>query len=299
MSEEEKTNGGKAAEQSGSVLDKFKDSVVSAIDQNGNGEIDVEDLIIAGLKIPGIRICREEFLRAEFKKRYSEEVIDDAVIYNPAHAKIALEDIDEIAQSVITFERACVSGISTALGIPGGWAMAATIPADIAQYYGYMLRAAQKLMYLYGFPQIIPGGGEQMFDSETLNILTLCLGVMYGVAGANNALHAVARALANGVEKKLLRAALTKGTVYPVVKNVAKWFGIRMTKQLFANFFKKAIPVVGGVVGGVITYASFGPCCHRLQDSLKDTLLSNPDDHIVTDEEKSLDIESTIVESDE
>ena len=32
--------------------------------------------------------------------------------------------------------------------------MPATIPADIAQYYGYMLRTAQKLMYLYGFPQI-------------------------------------------------------------------------------------------------------------------------------------------------
>lgn len=28
------------------------------------------------------------------------------------------------------------------------------LPADIAQYYVYTLRAAQKLMYLYGFPEI-------------------------------------------------------------------------------------------------------------------------------------------------
>ena len=48
-----------------------------------------------------------------------------------------------------------------------------------------------------------------------------------------------------------------------------------MTKEIFTGFFKKAIPVVGGVVGGGITYASFKPCCDRLKDNLKDTKLSN------------------------
>ena len=55
-------------------------------------------------------------------------------------------------EAVIRSERLKVSGISAALGTPGGAAMAATIPADIAQYYGCMLRVAQKLLYLYGFP---------------------------------------------------------------------------------------------------------------------------------------------------
>ena len=48
-----------------------------------------------------------------------------------------------------------------------------------------------------------------MLDSETLNSLTICLGIMYGVAGANNAIKGIAKALAAGVEKKLLKAALT------------------------------------------------------------------------------------------
>ena len=34
--------------------------------------------------------------------------------------------------------------------------------------------------------------------------------------------------------------------------------------------------VVGGVVGGGITYASFKPCCDRLKESLRETKLSNP-----------------------
>ena len=168
--------------------------------------------------------------------------------------------------------------------------MVATIPADIAQYYGYMLRATQKLLYLYGFPEIDTAEKGEKFDAETMNILIVCLGVMYGVAGANNALKVMAKALATGVEKKLLNTALTKGTIYPIVKNVAKWFGQKMTKEIFAGFFKKAIPVVGGVVGGGLTFVSFKPCCDKLKASLQDTLLSNPD-HKESEEESAITIE--------
>lgn len=217
-------------------------------------------------------------------------MIDDVIATNPVHAKIPSEEIDKIADEVIKYERTCVTGISAALGVPGGFAMAATIPADIAQYYGYMLRATQKLLYLYGFPEIDTKERGQKFDSETINILVVCLGVMYGAAGANEAVKAMAKALASGVEKKLLNMALTKGTIYPIVKNVAKWFSIKMTKDVFAGFFKKAIPVVGGVIGGGLTFLTFKPCCDRLKASLRDTMLSNPLHHgsaeedIITDE---------------
>lgn len=252
-------------------------TVIDLMDENGNGEIDIEDVIIKGLRVPGIKINRAEFLQKEFFKHYPQDVIEDAIVFTPAHAGIALEEIDHIAEDVIQYERTCVSGISAALGLPGGAAMVATIPADIAQYYGYMLRATQKLLYLYGFPEIDLKEKKEKFDSETLNILILCLGVMNGVAGANTALRAMAKALAAGVEKKLIQAALTKGTIYPIVKSVMKWFNVRLTKQIFAGFFKKAIPVVGGVLGGGITYLSFKPCCDKLKDSLRDTQLSNPD----------------------
>lgn len=154
--------------------------------------------------------------------------------------------------------------------------MAATIPADIVQYYGYTLRATQKLLYLYGFPEIDSDEEGLQLDSQTVNQIILCLGVMNGVAGANNAIKGMAKALAVGVEKKLLNTALTKGTFYPLVKAIAKWFGVKMTKTIFAGFFKKAIPIVGGVVGGGITFFSFKPCCFRLKNVLQDTVLSNP-----------------------
>ena len=262
-------------EKTKELAGKSKQAVVNTIDANGDGKIDIEDIIVLGLKTPGVGIDRDDFLKKELMKKYPENVIKKAIVTTPAQAGITNAEIDVIADNVIKFERTCVSGISAMLGAPGGAAMAATIPADIVQYYGYMLRTAQKLLYLYGFPEIDIDEKSQKFDSETLNILTICLGVMYGVVGASNAIKAVAKALAVGVEKKLINAALTKGTIYPIVKEVAKWFGKKMTKEVFAGFFKKAIPVVGGVVGGGITYLSFKPCCDKLKASLQDTFLSN------------------------
>lgn len=262
-------------------VNQTKEQLMKKMDQNGDGQVTIEDIIIMGLKIPGIKINREEFLKKEFSRYYSDEIVRNIVEKNPLYANIPIETVDKIAKDVIQAERLCVSGISTALSVPGGFAMVATLPTDIAQYYGYMIRAMQKLLYLYGFPEIDTTEG-QVLDSATMNTLIICMGVMYGVAGANTALKSMAKALGLGVEKKLINTALTKGTIYPIVKSVAKWFNVRMTKEIFAGFFKKSIPVVGGVIGGGITYATFKPCCERLKNTLKDTKLSNPD---VKDEE--------------
>jgi len=264
------------ADKTKEIATKSQQAILGAVDQNGNGEIDIEDVIVMGLKVPGIRIDRAAFLQKELQMKCTQDQIDDAIAHNPLHAKIPMDVIDKIADEVINYERNCVSGISTALGMPGGFTMVATIPADIAQYYGYMLRATQKLMYLYGFPAIDVEEKGQTFDTETMNVLIICMGVMYGAVGANNALKSMAKALANGVEKQLLKKALTKGAFYPIVKSVAKWFGVKMTKEVFAGFFRKAIPVIGGIVGGGITYLSFKPCCDKLKASLQNTMLSNP-----------------------
>lgn len=279
----------KAVSKGKDIVFDSKDKVFDALDINKDGRVDTEDIIILGLRIPGVHIDREEFLRKQFMKNYANDVIQDAVKFNPAHAGITVEEIDNIADQVIQYERNCVSGISLALGAPGGVAMVATLPADIAQYYGYMLRAIQKLLYLYGFPEINVENDVNI-DDETMNLITLCLGVMYGVEGSVASIKILSNALGKGVEKKLLQKALTKGTFYPIVKKISRWFSVCMTKQVFAGFFRKAIPVVGGVVGGGITYLSFKPCCDNLKKSLQDTPLCNPSSRKSFDEFDVIDV---------
>lgn len=277
------------AQQSAELATKTKNSVVKAVDVNGDGQIDIEDVILLAFKVPGVSVKRDAFLQKELATKYAEETIQKAIALNPLQAGIQSEDLESIATAVIQNERIKVTGISAALGAPGGAAVAATIPADIAQYYGCMLRVAQKLLYLYGFPQIEYKDDEQVLDTATMNQIILCMGVMFGVANAKNGLLIMAKALGKGVEKQLLRRALTKGTVFPIVKSITKWFSVNLTKKVFAGFFQKSIPVVGGVLGGGLTYMTFKPCCEKLKKVLQDTYLSNPN---YSDSPEIIDIET-------
>lgn len=289
---------GNVTEKTKSVVSKSKEKVVETIDVNGDGRIDVEDVIVMGLRTPGIKIKRDEFLQKELMKNYSSEIIAKAIKENPAKAGISVKEINIIADNVIKYERNCVSGVSALISAPGNLSMAVSVSADIIQYYGYMLRATQKLMYLYGFPEINVEEKECSFDSETLNILIICLGVMYGVAGANKAIRIMATGLGKGLSKKIMNTALTKGTIYPLAKSIASFFSVKLTKKMVSGIVEKSLPpLVSGAVGGGITYASFKPCCDKLKKSLQDTLLSNLERKITDEEIKIIeDLEKEIVE---
>lgn len=73
MDTEEKTHtealaSGETVEATEKGLRKTKTAIINAIDENGNGEIDIEDVIVKGLRIPGIRINRTEFLQKQLFK---------------------------------------------------------------------------------------------------------------------------------------------------------------------------------------------------------------------------------------
>ena len=68
-----------------------------------------------------------------------------------------------------------------------------------------------------------------------------------------------------------------------------------MTKTLLAGIAKNSIPVIGAVIGGGLTFFSFKPCCDNLKESLRNTMLSNPE-YKATLEEKEL-IDSLVKEA--
>ena len=80
---------------------------------------------------------------------------------------------------------------------------------------------------------------------------------MMGVAIANEGIQQIAQRLSGEVVKRLPQKALTQTVIYPIVKQVAKWIGIKLTKESFAKGISKAIPVVSGAISGGLTYVSF------------------------------------------
>lgn len=273
------------------VAHVVEDKALDTFDVNGDGKFDFHDILILALRIPGVRIDRDEFLRKSFMKERNQDTIDRAISETPAKAGIKLDLVDKVVDDVIEYERNCVTAMSTGLGVvPGGVGIAiSTGVADIVQYYGFMLRVAQKLMYLYGFPQVDFENDDQPVDDGTMNMLMLCLGAMNGIQEAALAMKSLAKGIGNGVSKVILKKALTKGTLYPIIKKVWTFMGAKMTKTILAEGLKKSILIAGGVLAGGITFISFQKCCENFKDSIHDTILSNPDGHI--DDSAVIDVE--------
>jgi len=251
--------------------------------------IKFESVLVESAKLPMVKIDRELFLRKELRDRYSKEIVEKAVQYNPAYAGISVEDINKIAKSCILEETFQVTGLSAAAGLPGGFFMIGTVPADIVQYFGHILRILQKLIYLYGWQDLSLNYNEM--NEETKNLLTLFVGVMFGVNGAVNTVNKIAAQVAKQVVKKLPQKALTKGIVYPVVKKVATLLGVQMTKQIFARGASKVVPVLGAVVSGGLTFITFKPMSEKLQKHLASGDLANIEYYKKMDDEDVIDVE--------
>lgn len=236
-----------------------------------------EQTLRASAQMPGVRIPREAFLRRELQRFCSDDEIARAIATTPAEAGVPLSVVNQIANSVIKYETGKVTTISAVAGIPGGFAAFGTVPADIAQYYGHLLRVVQKLAYIYSWPDLFDDDGDGM-DTATESMLTLFIGVMFGVNAAQAGVAQVSALIAKQVAKKLPQQALTKGTVYPIVKKVATVLGVQMTKQIFAKSAAKIVPLVGAVVSGSLTFATFMPMSKRLQKHLASLPLTKPSD---------------------
>lgn len=236
--------------------------------------------------LPYVKIAREPFLRKTLSRRYSPEVVEKAIEENPKSAGIPEEMLDILADDVIKYETTKVTSLSVVAGIPGGFAMMGTIPADSAQYVGHLLRVAQKLGYLYGWDDFCTGGE---LDDGAKNDLTIFVGVMFGVETANIAISQIAIVAAEGAAKKIARAALTKTWYYPMVKKIANVLSIKMTKEIFAKSVSKAIPLLGGVASGSLTYATFKPMSKRLKNKL--AMLQSETEYVVMNQEDVIEID--------
>ena len=174
--------------------------------------------------------------------------------------------------------------------------MAATIPADLTQFYVHVLRIAQKLAYLYGWDELFSENG---MDDGTEQTLILFIGVMSGVQMAQAALNKVAANAAPKIGAKIVAKPLTKGAIYPIVKKVAGYLGVKMTKDVFGKGVSKIIPGVGAATSGLLTWATFKPMAKKLKkylsevapivatgDEVSEPITINPEDVITIIEDE-------------
>ncbi|KDA51647.1 hypothetical protein L963_1081 [Leuconostoc mesenteroides subsp. cremoris T26] len=248
------------------------------------------NVINESLKLPFIKVDRTDFLT----KTFSNEIDDmPKLLREGPQAFFAKEDLDHIASNVIKSNVLQSSSISFASGLPGGIAIAATIPADMAQFYGYSLKLAQEISYVYGYQNIWANQGELTEDAK--NTLILYLGIMFGVSSAGSTIRILSNKLAIQALKQLPNKTLTKHLYFTILKKVLAIFGTKLTKATFAKGVSKVIPVVGGVLSGSMNYLALKPMANKLkvelgksinytqQDFEQDIKILTEEDVLVTD----------------
>ena len=235
------------------------------IETNENGWYSVLNTV---MKIPGVKVDRRSFLAKEFSKHCEDDNIKVLLEEGTGKAGISQKIMDKVADGVIGLHGTTVVGTSFVSGLPGGLALLGTIPVDLAQYYFHTLQVAQKLAYVYGYPDLDEGAGD-----DFITMITLFVGVMSGVGAATSGIKTVSKMFAQATVKKLSSMALTKTAIYPIVKQIARMLGIQLTKQTFAKGVGKVIPVIGGFISGGLTAAVFLPSAYKLKDTLREDII--------------------------
>jgi hypothetical protein len=246
------------------ITKQEKNEVIIQDNKEITSDIMLEEIICKAIQIPGVKVDRNRFLAEIFSSKV--DLLENIINNGPIRVGITREEINNIANRLIIKRTSQSSIASFAAGIPGGLAMAATIPADILQFFGMSLRLAQELSYLYGADDLWENG--KIDDEKVKNQLILYCGVMFGVSGAVSGVRVLSTQVAKTVLKKIPQKALTKTFWYPMIKKICSFVGYTLTKKTLASGVSKAIPVIGGVISGTINFASMMPMARNLNDTL-------------------------------
>lgn len=210
-------------------------------------------------KLPVVRVDREDFLR----KHFGDSPHIATILELGPQAVYSTESLRKKARSIIKSSATKTSAASFVSGLPGNpVAMVALGGADVAQYFGFAINLAQQIAYLFGEVDLFDGADE-LSEAAQFRVIAY-LGAMFGAAGAAALVSQTSKVAGQNIGKKVAAQALTKTTWYPLVKKTGALLGQKVTKKTVEKTITKAVPVIGGVVAGALTYATFRPMGHRL-----------------------------------
>lgn len=225
--------------------------------------ISVEKIISTAIQIPGVKVDREAFLREIFTS-YSEINIDVILLNGPVKAGVSRDYLKKLAKSIVDKRTLASSGASFLASLPGGWAMVASVPADVLQFFGVALRLAQEIAYIYGESDFWQAG--HVSEEKVTSQLILYCGVMLGAGGASAAVRAYTVTVAKNIALKSPKIILPNA-IFKIINVITKSIGIKITNKLLVKGASTIIPVIGGVISGGITFASMRPMGNRLIDT--------------------------------
>lgn len=224
----------------------------------------VISMIEKATKLPMVKVNREEYLVDLFKPR--NEVDKRELLEKGPHKLYDMDVLKKAAYQEVAALTRRTTLISAGTGLGSNPALAVGLGSvDVLQYYGNLINMLQKISYIFGQGDFF--SLDNKISDENKEKIMLYLGVMFGVSVTGGAFAKLSRPIGISLGKRITKAALTKTNWYPALqKALLLVLSKRISKDTVGRTVTKGVPILGSVVSGAMTYATFKPMGRKLVD---------------------------------
>jgi hypothetical protein len=215
--------------------------------------------------LPMARVNREKFIQRLSTRELKGMNVQVALKKSPNSA-YSQQAINKAAKKIIAKHALWVTLISAISAIPTGWMMIPFFIIDIIQFQIHVFAVSQKLLYLYEDEEKLT---EYSSDTAT-QLMILMTTIMIGKQQFTRMLKSATGVVTKQVIQRFTIKALTQFSILNIVRQVAKWFGIVLTKETLLEGIDVAIIIICAIISGLISLWLFKPMANNLMKYLKE-----------------------------
>jgi hypothetical protein len=215
--------------------------------------------------LPMARVNREKFIQRLSTRELKGMNVQVALEKSPNSA-YSQQAINKAAKKIIGKHALWVTLISAISAIPTGWMMIPFFIIDIIQFQIHVFAVSQKLLYLYEDEEKLT---EYSSDTAT-QLMILMTTIMIGKQQFTRMLKSATGVVTKQIIQRFTIKALTQFSILNIVRQVAKWFGIVLTKETLLEGIDVAIIIICAIISGLISLWLFKPMANNLMKYLKE-----------------------------
>ncbi len=223
-----------------------------------------------GMKLPFSRVDKERYLRRLFRSKVKNEEEMQLLITERPASLFSEEEISKITTKEIRKHALCVTILSILCALPpDGWLMWLLIVVDFVQFQIFVFVILQKMLYLHGCRNLFDK--ETHDENQSMTMMLLIISVV--MIGKHQVVRLAKSAVGMAVKQVIQRFAvrlMTRMVVLNVLRQLAKWFGIVLTKEMVVASLSVVIPLVCAGISGLISLWLFMPMVKRLHGHLQE-----------------------------
>lgn len=223
------------------------------------------NLLKSSFMLPMARVNRAKFIQNLASTELKGMDVQVALEKSPNSA-YSQQEINKTAKKIIAKHSLGVTLISALSAIPTGWMMIPFFIIDIVQFQIHVFAVSQKLLYLYEEEKELT-----KYSSDTATqLMILMTTIMIGKQQAVRMLKSATGVVTKQVIQRFTIKALTQFSILNIVRQVAKWFGIVLTKETLLEGIDIAIIIICAIISGLISLWLFKPMANNLMKYLKE-----------------------------